>query len=63
MAKQPFQKHPRDGGAIQAGYQCQNLRLCGHIWAQPKPASVDCPRCGYRYVKWLNYESHFEGKK
>jgi rubrerythrin len=40
-------------------YRCLG---CGHEW-RGKPGPVECPRCLHPYVRWLNYEALFGGKR
>lgn len=38
-----------------AKYKCLK---CNHEF-NDKPGLVECPKCGYLYIKWLNYEELF----
>tara|TARA_Y100000310_G_C20133115_1_gene556773 strand:+ start:328 stop:489 length:162 start_codon:yes stop_codon:yes gene_type:complete len=41
-----------------AHYRCQE---CGtDWWDDPKP--VECPKCDYLYIDWLNYKELFVDK-
>lgn len=39
--------------------KCCNI-FCGYEWEDQPGAfntkGLQCPRCGYKYFKWLNYE-------
>jgi rubrerythrin len=38
--------------AMMAQFRCLK---CFFKW-EDKPGPTDCPKCGYRYVKWLNFK-------
>jgi len=38
---------------ILAKHRCLH---CGHRWSDKPGSHVCCPKCGWLYVKWENYE-------
>ena len=46
---------PRPTGKLGALYKCFK---CGYEWTD-RAGPVVCPRCGYLWIKWLNYDEMF----